>query len=197
VKVNHVELHPARFDYQADQEMITAMGPGKIELNNQEVPIDTEAVTQKQAFNFKQPCYALVEGFEKLVWQMNEHKMVIDGKKDTLNLSYLTMKDNVPDKLTRAAVSSAELLFGKDPAGKDVLTQLSADGGVYLEQKDEHVLKGQTMRYTGTDGWMHIEGSEKQPCFVDGAPVPVIHYNFKTGKLETKLSRSPGAIVAP
>jgi hypothetical protein len=107
------------------------------------------------------------------------------------------MKDNVPDKLIRAAVSTAELFFAKDEKNKDILSRLTADGGVYVEQKDEHVLKGQTMCYTGTDGWLHIEGSEKQPCFLDGALVPVIHYNIKTGKVETKLSKTPGAVILP
>ncbi len=197
VKINHVELHCVRFDYQQRQEMITAMGPGKIELNNQEVPAPIGAATERQAFNFKQPCYALVEGFDKLVWHVKENKMTADGKKDTLNLSYLTMKDNVPDKLTRAAVSTAQLMFGKDADGKDILSEMTADGGVYVEQKDQHVLKGQKMHYTDNDGWLHIEGSEKQPCFLDGALVPVIHYNIKTGKVETKLSKTPGAVILP
>jgi hypothetical protein len=196
-KVNHVELHCVRFDYQEVQKTITAMGPGKIELNNQEIPTDAQAAAKKQALDFRQPCYALMEGFEKLVWRMNEQKLTVDGKKDTLNMSYLTMKDNVPDKLIRAAVSTAELLFAKDDTGKDVLSELTAGGGVYVEQKDEYVLKGQTLRYTGSDGWMHIEGSENRPCFVNGAPAPVIHLNLKTGKIETKLSKSPGSITLP
>jgi hypothetical protein len=196
-KVNHVELHCVRFDYQEAQKTITAMGPGKIELNNQQIPAGTEAAAQKQPLDFRQPCYALMEGFDKLIWRVKEQKLMVDGKKDTLNMSYLTMKDNVPDKLTRAAVSTAEMLFAKDDTGKDILSELTADGGVYVEQKDEHVLTGQTLRYTGNDGWMHIEGSENRPCFVDGAPAPVIHLNLKTGKIETKLSKSPGAVTLP
>jgi hypothetical protein len=44
---------------------------------------------------------------------------------------------------------------------------------------------------------VHIEGSENRPCFADGARVPVIDYNFQTGKLKFKLSKSPGAISLP
>jgi hypothetical protein len=197
VKINHVELHCVRFDYEDAKQTIAAVGPGKIELNNQQISIHTEAAAQKQAMDFRQPCYALVEGFDKLVWRIGEQKLTVDGKKDTLNMSYLTMKDNVPDKLIRAAVSTAELLFGKDQAGKDILSELNAGGGVYVEQKDEHVLKGQTMHYTGNDGWLCIEGSENRPCFADGANVPVINYNLQTEKLNFKLSQNPGAVIIP
>jgi hypothetical protein len=198
VKVNHVELHSVRFDYDGVQETITAMGPGKIELNNQQIPADTKTAAQTQALDFRQPCYALMEGFDKLVWRMNEQKLMVDGKKDTLNMSYLTMKDNVPDKLTRAAVSTAAMFFAKDEKGKDILNRLTADGGVYVEQKDAYMFKGQTMQYTGNDNWLHIEGSENQPCYVNGALAPEINYNVKTGELKkTKLSRSPGAVILP
>jgi hypothetical protein len=196
-KVNHVELHCQRFDYEEALQRITAAGPGKIELNNQEVSADVQTAEQKRSLDFRQPCYALVEGFDKLVWRIGEQDLVADGQKDTLNLSYLTMKDNVPDKLTRAAVSTARMRFAKDDTGKDVLSELTAGGGVYLEQKDQHILKGETLHYTGSDGWLHIEGSENKPCFVDGAVVPVIDYNFQTGQLKTKLSRTPGATVMP
>jgi hypothetical protein len=114
-----------------------------------------------------------------------------------LNLFYLTTKDGKPDKLTRTAVSTAELLFAKDETGKDMLSEINAGGGVYLEQQNEHILMGQTLRYTGADGWVHIEGSENRPCFADGARVPVIDYNFQTGKLTFKLGKSPGAISLP
>jgi hypothetical protein len=196
-KINHVELHSKQFDYEDAQKTIVASGPGKIELNNQQVPIDTNATAPKQSLDLRQPCYALVEGFDKLIWKIGEEKMLVEAQKDTLNLSYLTMKDNVPDKLTRAAVSNAQLRFGKDETGKDVLSELTAGGGVYLEQKDGHVLMGQTLHYTGKDGWIHIEGAPNRPCSADGAPVSVIDYNFQTGKLKTKLSRTPGAITLP
>jgi hypothetical protein len=197
-KINHVELHCVRFDYEGVQKTITAMGPGKIELNNQEIAADTEAAGQQQAFDFRQPCYALMEGFDKLIWRTNDQKLMVDGKKDTLNLSYLTMKNNVPDKLTRAAVSTAELFFAKDEKNKNILSRLTADGGVYVEQKDEYMFKGQKMQYTGNDNWLHIEGSESQPCYVNGALASEINYNIKTGELKkTKLSKSPGVVIVP
>ena len=196
-KINHVELHSEQFDYEDAQRSVIAVGPGKIELNNQQVPADAKAAAQKQSLDLRQPCYALVEGFDKLTWKISEQKMLAEARRDTLNLSYLTMKDNVPDKLTYAAVSNAELHFAKDDAGKSILSELTADGGVYLEQKDEHILTGQTLHYTGKDGWIHIEGTESRPCFVDGARAPVIDYNFRTGQLKTKLSRSPSAVTSP
>jgi hypothetical protein len=86
------------------------------------------------------------------------------------------------------------LQLAKDATDRTVLSELLAEGGIYLEQVGQHVLAGQKLRYTGADGWVHIEGTDAQPCFVDGVKVPVVDYNLQTGQLKTRLSTTPGAI---
>jgi hypothetical protein len=199
-KISHVELLSKRFDYEQAKRTIVAMGPGRIEMNNRQVVVDETAVKEKRSLDLRRPCYALVEGFDTLTWLTTEDRVLADAQKDTLNLSYLPMKDETtPDEenLVRMAVSNAELRFGRDAVGKSVLSEIYADKGVYLEQRNKHVLMGENLRYTGADGWVHIEGSENRPCFADNLRVPVIDYNFLTESLKFKLSKTPGAISLP
>jgi hypothetical protein len=200
VKINHVELLSKRFDYEQAKRTVVAVGPGRIELNNKQAVVDETTAKKKQSLDLRRPCYALLEGFDTLTWLTAEDKVLADARKDTLNLSYLPMKEEtVPDEenLVRMAVSNVELRFGRDAVGKSVLSEIYADNGVYLEQRNKHILIGETLHYTGADGWVHIEGSENRPCLADGARVPVIDYNFLTEKLKFKLSKTPGAISLP
>ncbi|MEN6309177.1 MAG: hypothetical protein ABFD91_15630 [Anaerohalosphaeraceae bacterium] len=194
--VSHVKLSCQRFDYEHAARLVAAAGPGKIELNNQDVAADPN--TEAGSLDLRQPCYALVEGFKMLTWKIPEQQIVAAGGDKSLSLGYITMKDGNPDKVTKAQSMHTTLQLAKDATKRTVLSELLAEGGIYLEQVGQHVLAGQKLRYTGADGWVHIEGNDVQPCFVDGVKVPVVDYNLQTGQLKTQLSTSPGAIpVSP
>lgn len=190
--VSHVKLSCERFDYDHATRMIAAAGPGKIELNNQEVVTDPK--TPAGSLDLRQPCYALVEGFKTLTWNIPTQQITAVGGDKSLSLGYITMKDGNPDKVTKAQSMQTILQLAKDATDRTVLSELLAEGGIYLEQVGQHVLAGQKLRYTGADGWVHIEGTDAQPCFVDGVKVPVVDYNMQTGQLKTRLSTTPGAI---
>ncbi|MBN2512852.1 MAG: hypothetical protein JXB18_07950 [Sedimentisphaerales bacterium] len=190
--VSHVKLSCVRFDYDHATRMIAAAGPGKIELNNQDVANDPN--TQAGSLDLRQPCYALVEGFKTLTWKIPQQQIIALGGDKSLSLGYITMKDGSPDKVTKTQTMQTTLQLAEDAAGRTILSELLAEGGIYLEQVGQHVLAGQKLRYTGADGWVHIEGTDAQPCFVDGVKVPVVDYNLQTGQLKTRLSTTPGAI---
>ncbi len=196
VKTSHVKLNCNRFDYNDGLQTIVAAGPGEIQLNNKEVP-DADPATDAKSLDFRQPCVALINGFDALTWLRRENKIQVDNTSDSMNMSYMTIKDGKPDAIVNAQVMNAVLLLAQDATGRDVLKELTADRGVYIEQVGQHSLKGKKLRYTGDDGWVCIEGDETQPCFVDGVKAPVINYNFQTGQLKTQLSTAPGAIGLP
>lgn len=196
IKVSHVKLNCKRFDYDGALQTIVAAGPGEIQLNNKEVPaVDPNA--KARSLDFRQPCVALVNGFDTLTWLRPQNQIRVDGSKESMNLSYMTIKDGKPDAITNAQMMNAVLHIARDAAGRDMLKELTADRGVFMEQVGQHTLKGQKLRYTGDDGWVRIEGDETQPCFVDGVKAPMINYNLQTGQLKTQLSSSPGAVGLP
>jgi hypothetical protein len=41
---------------------------------------------------------------------------------------------------------------------------------------------------------MTIQGTETEPCFLNGARTPGIEYNLATGEIHSQLSVNPGAI---
>jgi hypothetical protein len=196
VKTSHVKLNCKRFDYDGALQTIVAAGPGEIQLNNRDISA-ADPNTQSQSLDFRQPCVALINGFDTLTWLRPENKIRVEGSKESMNLSYMTIKDGKPDKITNAQAMNAVLQIAQDADGRDMLKELTADHGVFMEQVGQHTLKGQKLRFTGDDGWVRIEGDETQPCFVDGVKAPVINYNLQTGQLKTQLSSAPGAVGLP
>ncbi|MBA4398238.1 MAG: hypothetical protein C0394_12760, partial [Syntrophus sp. (in: bacteria)] len=187
IKSSHVKLNCKRFDYDGASQAIVAAGPGEIQLNNQDIPaVDPNA--QAQSLDFRQPCVALVNGFDTMTWLRPQNQIRVNGSKESMNLSYMTIKDGKPDAITNAQMMNAVLQIAQDANGRDMLKELTADHGVFMEQVGKHTLKGQKLRYTGDDGWVRIEGDETQPCFVDGIKAPMINYNLQTGQLKTQLS---------
>ncbi len=192
-KLNHIELTCLRLDYSDAERTVTASGPGKIELNNQQTPAGLPA-SSPDALDLRKPCYALLEGFDRLIWTVSDRSILAEGKTDSINLSYVAMIDGKPGSPIYAAVSKAFLTFAASEQGKTSLQSLKAENGVYLEHRDHHTLVGQTLGYQGRDAMLIIEGTEERPCLVDGARVPAIEYNLLTGKLKTRLSAAPGAV---
>ncbi len=194
--VNHVEMVSTRIDFDGITEVVTA-GPGDIRLNNQQTPAPTpDAESTANTINLRQPCYALIEGYDGLRWALREKTIDAEGKEKAITISYLPMNNGTPGKRTWASVSKAAITLADAAGGKFQLASLATDGGVYMEREGEHILLGQRLFYA-SDGWVHIEGTTNNPCIVDGARVPVIDYNLQTGQLKTKLGSTPGAISIP
>jgi hypothetical protein len=192
-KTSHVRLNCKQFDYDEKAQNLFAKGPGEIQLNNKDVAAADPNLDVK-SMDFRSPCVALVNGFDGLTWRMGENKIDVDSSQESMKLSYITLKDGKPDAITNAQTMYAQIILQESPDGRTVLKEVVADNGVFMEQVGLHALKGQKLVYTAGDGWVNIQGSDSQPCFVDGVKVPTINYNLQTGQLKTKLSTSPGAV---
>ncbi|MEN6386978.1 MAG: hypothetical protein ABFD79_17495, partial [Phycisphaerales bacterium] len=69
-KLSHVRLKSERMDYDRITENIIANGAGKIEYaNTSRIPRETAKNTSQNKFD--KPCFSLIEGFTKLVWDTN------------------------------------------------------------------------------------------------------------------------------
>lgn len=191
-KVNHIRLTCRQFDYTAAENRLTALGPGKLELNNQQVP----AVLQtSDPISLQKPCFAYMEGFDQLVWNLDSGTVLAEGK-NGIYLNYWPFEQGVlGDQVIVQCVRSLAR-FASGAQGKNELVLLQTGGGVeYREQKERgRYLQGDMLSYERTGQWILIEGTDAHPCKVDGVSVPMIQYNPQTGEIKTKLSTSPASL---
>lgn len=192
-KVNHLRLTCRQFDYLGDENRIVAVGPGKMELNNQQVPSSAEA--GGQSISLQRPCFAYMEGFDRLSWRVSANEFSGEGA-GGIYLNYWPFENGqLADQIIVQCVR-VRAGFSNKGGGKNELDFLQADGGVeYREQKqDGRYLQGDVLTYEKQNGWVVIEGSPERPCKVNGVNVPMIQYHPQTGQMKTKLSPSPSSL---
>lgn len=193
-KVNHLRLTCRQFEYWGNENKLVAVGPGKMELNNQQTPTPAKT-NDKQPLSLQRPCFAYLEGFDRLSWNLTSREFTGEGA-EGIYLNYWPFENGqLADQIVVQCVQ-ARAGFSDQGGGKTELEFLRAEGGVeYREQKpDGRYLQGDVLAYEKQNGWVVIEGSPERPCKVNGVNVPMIQYHPQTGQMKTKLSPSPSTI---
>ncbi|MBP8605033.1 MAG: hypothetical protein KBI46_04210 [Phycisphaerae bacterium] len=200
VKLSHVKLTCTDITWDRPENLLAAQGPGKIELiTSDETPAD---MPEQTGINFRRPCVAQLVGFDKIRWLLNDQKIVADANQETMQLVYIPLLEKKPERFIYVNSIQFNLDFAADSAGRTMLAKVFTNQGiVYRENnadqtKTLHELIGQTLDYDAQagGGWLIINGTEANPCRLDGARVPAIRYNLATGQIETSLSTIPGVL---
>ncbi len=205
--INYVQLKCKRIDYDMINEIITSVGPGKIEINNENAPYVKEVKSSKKdksgkkkvvgSLSLKKPCYAYIDGFDRLKWMPLENRITADGKDKSVYMSYLPRVDGKIGQVVRSSVTHMQADFVETVAGRSELASLNAWGGVYYKEQAGNVFSGDELTYDVGESMMVITCAEGRDCLANGALVPRIEYNLESGKIRTKLSPSPGVISMP
>lgn len=190
-KVNHVTLTCRQFDFEAVGNKITAAGPGELHLNNAKAP---SVPKEQKSFSLRNPCFAYMDGFNQLVWNLDLNRVLAYGEQ--MYLSYLPIEGSVEGDLVKVQCVHAEAQFASPAQGKSELVSLVTSGGVsYREEKEGgHYLEGNSLVYQQSDEWVVVEGTENHPAKIDGVYVPMIRYHLQTGEIKTSLSTSPSSL---
>lgn len=187
-------LSCAEIVYDQTAGRLVATGPGQIELDNSKA--DASAAAGSAAAVLSGPSFAQLKGFEKIEWTTSDRRIIADGGKDLLDVSYIPLVEGKPDKMIRAAAGRVEMVMTDDADGRTQLARLDAQDRVFFEEQSKHILEGAALTYdaVANNGWLSITGTEGRPCMANGARVPYIHYNIASGDLNTRLSTLPGAV---
>jgi Lipopolysaccharide-assembly, LptC-related len=196
--INHVRLSCKRIDYDPLVDIITAKGPGKIEINNENAPYNKEEDKDKTSrLSLKKPCFAFIEGFDELKWFASESYITADGKEKSIYMSYLPVVEGERGEVVRSSVTHLKANFVETDAGRNELSKMETWGGVHYEEQAGHEFIGDKLFYNVDDSMMIVTGTKGRQCFANGALVPRIEYNLANGRLKTKLSSSPGIFFMP
>ncbi|MHC4551358.1 MAG: hypothetical protein ACYSUT_01135 [Planctomycetota bacterium] len=195
----NVKLNCQRIDYNGLNEEIVAAGPGKIELDNSKVkPSEKEG----EGVKFDRPCFALIDGFDTLKWNMLDQTIIADSQDETMQLAYIPLEDGLEEKYIYVNSRQIQAGFLSNSDGGLELKNIFTDKGIIFTEKDRFNKKvtslfaGQTLKYDvySDIGWLTITGTDANPCFVNGVRVPKIRYNINTGQLDAAISTTPGII---
>jgi hypothetical protein len=179
-KLSHVRLKSERMDYDRTTQDIVTSGQGKIEYANTS-PIPRGTMPKSK---LDKPCYALVEGFTKMVWDTNTmHIRATSEKTAGIHIGYLPIEATGKyGARTTIDTKQIDVDYNEPAAGKSQMTKLVCSGGIVYHELGANEFAGKELIYNPIEEYMKIGGSDEMPCMLNGAFVKGIEYNLKTGE---------------
>lgn len=192
-KLSHIRLKSERIDYDGITKDVVAVGKGKVEYSNLvKIP---ERMSSNQE-KLSKPCYALVEGFTKLVWDTNQmHIRATSEQTAGIHIGYLPIEDNGYGPRTSIDTRQIDVDY-TESAGKTRLSKLIANGGIVYQEKDGNEFAGKELIYNPAEEYMTVHGSDEMPCMLNGILVKGIEYNVATGQASPVESVGVGIMPA-
>jgi hypothetical protein len=191
-KLSHVRLKSERIDYDKATENIIATGKGKIEYNS--TAENTSSASGQKALD--KPCYALVEGFTKLVWDTNTLQVHATSEKaNGIHIGYLPVLETggYGPRIT-IDTKQVDVNYYEPVKGKAQLKNLNATGGIVYFEQNRYEFAGKELHYNAMKDFMTIYSSPEIPCMLNGVFADGIEYNLKTGEANSTLSRGVGVM---
>lgn len=182
---NGVELKCAQFDYDSIDNLVTALGPGSIALDNTRLPEPEEA----GRFDLQRPCYAMVRDFEKLLYNFDKNRITAESPPEgEVLIDYFPISNG--EYMSQTSVSSGliQAFLKRTPEGGNKLVRVTAENGVTYEDETLQ-FAGSRMLYEADKSQITAAGSEQRPCIMNGTLVDGVKYNTETGKFEAEKIR--------
>jgi hypothetical protein len=179
-----VELDCLRADYDAGQELFTAMGPGMIRLNNSKAAEPNE---RTGGLSLRQPCYAFLRDFATLKYFPNANRIVADAEPGrALQIIYIPVVQGKYDEQQEATATHAEAVLAQTVGGQTELSTLTATGAISYKDK-ENTFTGGKLLYDHQQNMMKIQGDGSNPCYYNGTIVDEIEYYLATRKVKFRV----------
>ncbi len=184
-----IELKCRRFDYDPNQQLFLAAGPGVIKFNNSKVPDKKEKLS---GFSLRKPCWAVVEDFDSLRYFPEPNRIVADAGSEELLISYFPIINGEFGQRVEARAGFVEAFLYRTINGQTELATLTAEKGITYEDEDNE-FHGSNLFYDHKKTMMYINGNESHPGNLNGALVDNIEYNLKTGRIKANIA-GPSAL---
>jgi hypothetical protein len=192
IQLSHVRLKSERIDYDKATEDVIATGKGKIEYNS--TAQNTSSTSGQKALD--KACYALVEGFTKLVWDTNTLQVHATSEKaNGIHIGYLPVLETggYGPRIT-IDTKQVDVNYYEPVKGKAQLKNLNATGGIVYFEQNRYEFAGKELHYNAMKDFMSILGTPEIPCMLNGVFTDGIEYNLKTGEANSTLSRGVGVM---
>ncbi len=182
--ISGIELKCSQFDFEQDEQIFVATGPGIIKFANAGV---SETDEQTSRFSLRRRCYAFLRNFDTLKFLSNSNLLIADAEEQKMRIDYVPVIDGKYVQQGIAYASHIEALIYETEDGRTELSTLKASGGVSYEDQDNQFI-GSKLFYDHKNLIMKVEGDKSQPCYLNGALVDSIEYDLRTGKVKAKVS---------
>ncbi|NIA17177.1 MAG: hypothetical protein GWO86_02400 [Planctomycetes bacterium] len=142
------------------------------------------------------PCFALMEGFDRLLWDMDSMKIVVDSDTTSgIHIGYLPIVDGGYGRKITIDTRRIEVDYTESVPGRGELKSLLAAGGIVYYEQDRYEFEGERLFYDAANSFMVVSGDGERPCRLNGVPAKGgIEYNLRTGRAKAMLGPGVGTL---
>ena len=176
-KLSHVRLKSKRIDYDKITEDVIASGKGQIQYANEAGKAGAD----------EKLCYAIIEGFDKLIWDTDKmHVTALSEKTSGIHIGYVPFEKNdknqkeYGNKIT-IDTRRVDIDYFEPVKGKMQIKELLATGGVVFYEQQRYEFAGRELHYNSASDFITVNSSEDMPCMFNGIFAEAIEYNIATG----------------
>ncbi len=185
------KLKCTKIDFDNNQQIVLAMGPGLIAADNSKIAEPGNKKPMK--FGLQKQCYALLNGFETLTYSLKTNRIVTDAisqktsdASTLLNISYVPIVGGKDGEATKVTAKHIDISLAKTVGGQDEISALAATGGITFEDENRQFI-GNDLFYDANTSDVYVTGDEHNPCFLNGTLVDRIDWNIRTNRIKTNV----------
>ena len=183
--IGWVKLDGARLDYDAVGKDFLVTGPGTISIHNAETVAAGPEVDPNE-FSLRQPCYALMSGFDRLTYAASTQRIVAESA-GRIQLGYVPiLADGSYGPAVNADAGHIEVQLTQTPDGQTELATLTASRGITYEDETQN-FAGSTLIYDYARDLVRVTGDALQPCYFNSALVNEIEMNVSTRNVKMQF----------
>lgn len=183
------ELKCTKFDYDADQQLFVAAGPGIIKVDNSSISEPNENTGR---FTLRRRCYAIVENFDTLNYLLDKNMIIAEAEGQGVVADYFPVVDGKPGQHVTVTAGRVEAFLYETDDGRTEFSNLHATGGITYEEEDME-FAGSRLFYDADKSIITVQGDQSHPCIFNGTLVDKIEYDLKTRKVEFQIV-GPGTL---
>ncbi|MHC4456666.1 MAG: LPS export ABC transporter periplasmic protein LptC [Planctomycetota bacterium] len=187
--IGGVELKCSEFNYDTNQQLCSATGPGLIKVDNSKAPKPKKDVSR---FSLQRPCYAIVRDFNTLNYYLQTNKIIADAGRQEILIDYFPITKGKYGRQVSATANHIDALLYETAPDQLDLSTLTATGGISYEELGAH-FEGSSLFYDTKTSIITADGDESQPCYLNGAPIVALKYDLEAGRITATIT-GPGAL---
>jgi hypothetical protein len=183
------ELICRSLDYDTQEQIFTATGPGWLTLSDIEISDSNESIGSKI---LGKKWWAVMDGFSDLKYQLNNNRIIADSEPGkTINIQYIEEKETKEHSpVIMATAGHIEIQMTETDDGKLEPSIVVASGGIDYKKDQDNRFLGSVLVYDHTKSTVTIQGDEKNPAYYNGVLVDEVFIDLKNNKIEGKISKS-------
>ena len=180
------ELICKSLDYDTQEQIFQATGPGELTLSDTQIK---EANEVGEPAILGKKWWAKTYDFNDLQYLLSNNRIIANSEPNkTISVQYIELEDEEYSPVLMASAGHVEIQLIETEEGKIEPSTIVASGGIDYRKDDDNRFLGNVLIYDHEKSTITIHGDEKNPCYYNGLLVDKITIDLTDNSVKFESS---------